>query len=467
MRKFMKQVSKALMFVLVVSVFSGIIPAQAASKWAFSTSDGEKKVSVGGTVTFVKGEYQDMNLYMNGKQIKENDASYSVKWYTSDASVVYIDKKSGEMRADKYGKMTKNTATAKITAVIANKKTGGMTKQKFTVKVTGVSGWAFRPGNEEMTKANNTITLQKDANRVIKLYKDGTKVDGTYTVRWYTSDRAVVYVDKNSGEMHTDKYGKMAGDTAKATITAVIKNNKTGNEVKKRFVVRVVSSAKQVDSGFSAKKAKVGKYVTLGSYEQDNVLKNGKEAIEWLVLDVKDGQALLLSRYALDAKPYHKTWTDVTWEESSIRAWLNKEFYNTAFTTTEKGAVLTTVLENPDNPKYETEGGNDTRDKVFLLSIEEATKYFPEDTFDEELKRFINPARATSATPYAAVAGAYCTHHLGEWDDDNCYYWLRSPGYGNRYKPDVYYNGYLDLSGYVVHAEDHAVRPAIWVNLVP
>ena len=69
-----------------------------------------------------KGEYQDMNLYRNGKQIKEKDATYSVKWYSSDTNVVYIDKASGKMKADKYGKMKKDTGSAKITAVITNKK---------------------------------------------------------------------------------------------------------------------------------------------------------------------------------------------------------------------------------------------------------------------------------------------------------------------------------------------------------
>lgn len=81
---------------------------------------------------------------------------------------------------------------------------------------------------------------------------------------------------------------------------------------------------------------KVGHYVSFGKYEQDNNTSNGKEKIEWLVLEVKDGKALVISKYALDCKPYNTSSTNVTWETCSLRNWLNNDFINSAFSATEK-----------------------------------------------------------------------------------------------------------------------------------
>ncbi|MDY6017558.1 MAG: TIR domain-containing protein, partial [Oscillospiraceae bacterium] len=78
------------------------------------------------------------------------------------------------------------------------------------------------------------------------------------------------------------------------------------------------------------KVAKAGDYVFFGAYEQDNSASNGKEHIEWLVLEVKDGKALVISKYALDCKQYNTNYTDVTWEACTLRRWLNNDFINAA-----------------------------------------------------------------------------------------------------------------------------------------
>ena len=113
-----------------------------------------------------------------------------------------------------------------------------------------------------------------------------------------------------------------------------------------------------------------------------------KEAIKWRVLSVNGNDAFLIADCNLDSQPYNTTKTDVTWETSTIRSWLNgyKASYNAnginyssnnfigkAFTSAEQKAINQVTVVNHDNPEYETEGGNDTKDKVFLLSIEEAT----------------------------------------------------------------------------------------------
>ena len=74
--------------------------------------------------------------------------------------------------------------------------------------------------------------------------------------------------------------------------------------------------------------AGVGSTVVFGSYEQGE----GQVPIEWTVLDRQEDRALLLSKYALDAMPFHEVedW-NVTWADCTLRSWLNGEFLDVAF----------------------------------------------------------------------------------------------------------------------------------------
>ena len=202
--------------------------------------------------------------------------------------------------------------------------------------------------------------------------------------------------------------------------------------------------------------AEVGDYVTFGTYEQDNNLGNGAEAIEWIVLDKQDGKVLLLSKYALDAKPYNDEWIDVTWETCTLRSWINSEFYCTAFSEKERTSIAETLVRNADNPEYGTEGGNDTRDKVFLLSIEEVMTYFDADPDAED------PVRRAKLTKYAKEQAGW------GWDTSDEYYvngdwWLRSPGFVSNNAAYVDYNGNVNRGGYLVDNYSNVVRPALWI----
>ncbi len=197
-------------------------------------------------------------------------------------------------------------------------------------------------------------------------------------------------------------------------------------------------------------KANVGDTVRFGSYEQDNDTSNGAEAIEWLVLDKQDGKLLLLSKYVLDAKPYNEEWVDVTWETCTLRSWLNSTFCTTVFSKAEQGRIATAKVKNGDNPEYGTEGET-TEDKVFLLSIGEAMRYFDPDLEIDD------PARRAKVTAYAEAQDAYVNSAgIGWWG-------LRSPGRDNR-AAGVYGDGYLRMSGYGVGNGDGGVRPAFWLN---
>lgn len=186
---------------------------------------------------------------------------------------------------------------------------------------------------------------------------------------------------------------------------------------------------------------------------------DSKDAIEWLILEVKDGKVLLLSKYALDCKQYNTSGINVTWETCSLRKWLNDEFVNVAFTDDEKAMISMVTVSADKNPKYDTNPGNDTQDKVFLLSITEANKYFD-----------LGSARQCKPTAYAIADGAYVNDSNG-----NCWWWLRSPGYNQDYVANVgsdggvrelgISGGGVSVGGRYVHYDDIAVRPALWINL--
>lgn len=196
--------------------------------------------------------------------------------------------------------------------------------------------------------------------------------------------------------------------------------------------------------------AEVGDTVIFGSYEQDNDQKNGPEAIEWIVLDKKDGQLLLLSKYALDCRPYNEK-LYATWEKCSLRSWLNSEFYETAFNQTEQEQIATTKVKNEDNPERGTEGGNDTEDKVFLLSIGEVLEYFDPDYSVED------PARCAKITEYAKAQGG--TAYSGD-----AWWWLRSPGIHSGAAACVYSDGDVNCNGVSVDSTSPVARPALWIN---
>ena len=86
----------------------------------------------------------------------------------------------------------------------------------------------------------------------------------------------------------------------------------------------------------SQKSYQIGEIILLGSYEQDNNLDNGKEKIEWIVLDENNGTYLLMSRYILDAHAYNDIDTPVSWETCTLRAWLNDNFLREAFSEKEQ-----------------------------------------------------------------------------------------------------------------------------------
>ena len=202
------------------------------------------------------------------------------------------------------------------------------------------------------------------------------------------------------------------------------------------------------------KTANVGDIIVFGAYEQDNNTSNGKEDIEWLVLAKEDNKILVISDKALDCKPYNQSRDYVTWETCSLRNWLNNDFINAAFTAEERAMIPTVTVSADMNPGYNTNPGNATKDKVFLLSIVEAEKYF---TSDE--------ARKCVPTEYAISNGASTSDSYTKGGKATCLWWLRSPGFDQFIAAYVNYFGSVLRYGRSVDSSVIAVRPAMWITI--
>lgn len=206
---------------------------------------------------------------------------------------------------------------------------------------------------------------------------------------------------------------------------------------------------------FLLKNSKVGDIVYFGTYEQDNDTTNGKEDIEWLVLAKEKNRVLVISDKALDCQPYNSSYTEeVTWEKCSLRKWLNNDFINAAFTAEERAKIPTVMVSTDKNPEYDTDPGNATKDRVFLLSIVEVEKYFPS-----------NEARKCVPTEYAISNGAYTSDSYTKGGKATCWWWLRSPGYNRFDAASVNMYGNVDEEGSHVNNDTYAVRPAMWITI--
>ena len=173
---------------------------------------------------------------------------------------------------------------------------------------------------------------------------------------------------------------------------------------------------------------RVGDYVWLGAYEQDNDTTNGTEAVEWRVLAVEDGKALIVSLYGLEA---HRFYTDPTaadannWEQSELKAWMETTFMQALFSSDEQQRLASAP---------------------FCLSADEADEYFSSDT-DRRCKGTV-----------------YLEHKENYKNNSRCYWRLRTAGAQSYYTDFVLPSGQIDPHARVDYTA-YAIRPAVWVNL--
>ena len=194
--------------------------------------------------------------------------------------------------------------------------------------------------------------------------------------------------------------------------------------------------------------AGVKEIIVFGTYEQDNDVSDGAEPISWRILKKEDDKALVISCDALDCQPYHQEFTDITWENCTLRAWLNDTFLNSAFTDDERSRIQTVTVTADPNPDYDTDPGNDTQDRIFVLSLKEYAELFR--SADDRLCK---------PTAYTIAMGAYVNSDL-----NYCCPWARTPGYEASYAANLYSDGDFYTSGDNVDSFIITVRPAMWID---
>lgn len=302
----------------------------------------------------------------------------------------------------------------------------------------GYCGWWLRSGGYD---GSYTAAYVSSAGSIVDV---GNVVDyGKCCVR------PVMWINiENNGTNKVSKENTVKIEEVNSSSEIFNQNNESGRVTKSSKTFNENNESKESKVENTNKAADIGDIIKFGNYEQDNNTSNGKEPIEWRVLAKENNKLFVISKKALDCQKYNDSTGDVTWGTCSLRSWLNNTFLNTAFSEKEQSLIQTSNVSADKNPEYDTDPGNETNDKVFLLSIIEAEKYFATDD-----------SRQCEPTAYAVSNGGYRSSDTG-----NCRWWLRSPGYFHSYAAQVELDGGVDRYGNFDYGTV-CVRPAIWVNL--
>jgi len=228
------------------------------------------------------------------------------------------------------------------------------------------------------------------------------------------------------------------------------------DETAEMYVVRTENyfSDRTQDTMSVPSDVKAGDEVQFGAYEQDNNAENGAEAIDWMVLEVKDGKALLLSKYVLDVSYFYPDEASFYWYNCSVRQFLEGNFADRAFTDEEKAKMnLTNVKILPNDYYFDdipTDGGMDSC--IFILSIDELVSYLGEDGLK------------AAATEYAKNREGFGINLpvLG----DGASYWVRNYGCCFKAVGTITIEGEYDPYGAFWWSScSRGIRPAMWVTV--
>lgn len=209
-----------------------------------------------------------------------------------------------------------------------------------------------------------------------------------------------------------------------------------------------------------------GKYrrIEKKDYNKSTIHYYKYQPIKWRVLSADSSKAFLLADRILDDMPYHTVQQDITWEESTVRSWLNgyddsankqkqdysgQNFIQSAFDASGQSVILITDVKNQDNLSFGTEGGADTKDKVFLLS---------------ELEVYTDAAKGYGFSPEANLKDEARKAKKADTLME-CAWWLRSPGLQSFYASEVEDTGWIYKDGNFDMSRSGGVRPALYLDL--
>jgi len=188
---------------------------------------------------------------------------------------------------------------------------------------------------------------------------------------------------------------------------------------------------------------------------------------EWRVLDMQNDTALIITEYIIDHRAYHDAYKNITWADCSLRKYLNGEFYD-KFTSTDKSRIIPVLNKNLDNQWYGANGGEDTQDNIFLLSLEEVCKYFGDSLSKlqnrgKKQRYWYERKDENNSNRIAIIQGK-----KGSW-----WWWLRSPGRDNLKAVYIFgTDGSIGIHGNNILKANiidgkctGGVRPALWLKL--
>lgn len=176
---------------------------------------------------------------------------------------------------------------------------------------------------------------------------------------------------------------------------------------------------------------------------------------EWLVLDIQNNTILIITKNITETRYYHHTDTNMTWDKSDLRKYLNDEFY-TNFDETDKSRIITVTNINQENQFFGINGGQDTQDSIFILSLGEFVHYFCDDISAQQL--------ANKECDGLCEIKYYSSRRRVKYGDKFSAIWLRSPGCYE------FHGVYVNANGCIKAAGDrfnriYGIRPALWLKI--
>jgi len=188
----------------------------------------------------------------------------------------------------------------------------------------------------------------------------------------------------------------------------------------------------------------------------------------WRILDIKNNAALIITEYIIEQRAYHDAYKDITWADCALRKYLNGEFYG-KFNATDRSRIIPVKNKNPDNQWYGTKGGADTKDSVFLLSVEEAAcKYFG----DSSSKLYSKGKNQRYWFERKDKNNGKRIARLQDKKEWVWWWWLRSPGRVSVKTVYIHGDGNIGIQGNNILKGNISdgkctggVRPALWLKL--
>jgi len=211
------------------------------------------------------------------------------------------------------------------------------------------------------------------------------------------------------------------------------------------------------------------------SIKEGDVISFGKH--QWRVLQINNGNALILAETTIGKAPFDDSTSATTWEHCNLRKYLNSEFFD-KFSTVEKSRIQETKVSDRNNPWYNVPCGGSTLDNIFLLSYDEVVEYFGDSGilqnkngfYCDKHGNFTQVAQNSMYTKMPHGDAIYDQYNNArkvknaKGKDD--WWWLRSPGgQGPHTAGSIGYMGEIWLCGDDAYRVDGGVRPALWLSI--